>query len=143
MTKAKRLSKLKKSCHELWSQVVRQRDGKCMVCGATDQLQAHHFIVSAARSLEQRYNPSNGICLCFAHHLRGVHTEASFQATSALVDAALTAGHLNWEDLRTILRCKSDASKVTEEQLQQTLAALQTQLAAMSPISEDSPPPKA
>ena len=72
-----RMRRLLKKCSEAWSLAVRTRDGKCLVCGATENLQAHHWLVSRARSRKYRFDLRNGVTLCYGHHLRGIHTEAS------------------------------------------------------------------
>lgn len=49
-----------------WSEIVRQRDGKCLVCGKTEYLAAHHYIRRSVKST--RLLPDNGITLCPSHH---------------------------------------------------------------------------
>jgi hypothetical protein len=61
-TKKIRLSKYDK----LWSQIVRERDGKCLYCGKTEFLAAHHFKGRACKAT--RLMLDNGISLCPAHH---------------------------------------------------------------------------
>jgi hypothetical protein len=75
--KAVRIRRLLKKCSEAWSKAVRCRDGRCLVCGATENLQAHHWLISRARSRRYRFDLRNGVTLCYGHHLRGIHTEAS------------------------------------------------------------------
>ena len=48
-----------------WSLVVR-RDGRCLICGRTDHLQAHHLITRWVPQL--RHEPLNGVCCCPTHH---------------------------------------------------------------------------
>ena len=54
-----------------WSKLVRDRDGKCRVCGKTppSKLDAHH-IRPRGRSIT-RWDLSNGITLCVHHHVFG------------------------------------------------------------------------
>lgn len=56
---------LKRNVDKLWGKVIRAR-GYCSVCGETSQLQAHHLIARTRH--RYRYDPRNGICLCFKHH---------------------------------------------------------------------------
>ena len=86
VTKAKRMSRLKKKCHSEWSKIVRKRDGKCIKCGNTKHLAAHHWIFSSARSLEYRYNPNNGCSLCYGCHIHVIHKEASVVNSLFLID---------------------------------------------------------
>lgn len=63
----------KKRCHELWSKIVRRRDGCCILCGTTETLQAHHWIVHAGSSLGTRFLLNNGVALCYPCHIFKVH----------------------------------------------------------------------
>lgn len=73
INKAKLIKKLKKQNFELWSQCVRLRDKKCIVCGSTENLQAHHCFVRAALSLRTRFILENGVTLCYYCHLVQIH----------------------------------------------------------------------
>ena len=57
----------KKKLDTLWSKLVRERDGKCLYCGSTENLQAHH--IYSRVSYTTRWVLGNGITLCFTHHL--------------------------------------------------------------------------
>lgn len=50
-----------------WGKLVRLRDGRCLYCGATNNLAAHH-IFGRGRS-GTRYVLDNGITLCPSHHV--------------------------------------------------------------------------
>lgn len=103
--------KEKKKCHEVWSEIVRIRDGRCVICGKETSLAAHHFVTSAARSLRNRYDTANGITLCFGHHNHGVHVEASYAFTKKLVDIALAQGSLTQEKLDALLSEPEDSAE--------------------------------
>jgi hypothetical protein len=49
--------------HNAWSLMVRIRDKKCMLCGETENLHAHH-IKSYKNHEEMRYDVNNGITYC-------------------------------------------------------------------------------
>lgn len=51
---------------KIWSKLVRERDGKCLVCGKTEYLAAHHFVGRANKSV--RLELDNGITLCPSCH---------------------------------------------------------------------------
>lgn len=55
-----------------WSAEVR-KDGRCMVCGATEYLNAHH-VLPKERYPEYRFEPKNGVCLCPTHHKFGTYS---------------------------------------------------------------------
>lgn len=73
INKSELIRKLKKQNFDLWSQCVRLRDKKCIVCGSTETLQAHHCLVRAALSLRTRFIPENGVTLCYRCHLIEIH----------------------------------------------------------------------
>lgn len=77
VTKAKMLSRAKKMADRLWSVYIRLRDGKCLICGSTEKLQAHHCIVRKALSNLTRWNIFNGITLCYKCHLIEIHNYAT------------------------------------------------------------------
>ena len=56
-----------KKLDEAWSKLVKLRDKKCMYCGKTDYLNAHHIYSRSKRSV--RWDIDNGIALCVAHHV--------------------------------------------------------------------------
>ena len=58
-----RLSKYDK----IWSKLVRERDGRCLNCGKTDSLNAHHVIMRGKKST--RLLLENGISLCAGCHV--------------------------------------------------------------------------
>jgi hypothetical protein len=70
-------SKLKAQCDDLWSKVIRQRDGKCaFVHCINDSAQAHHIF--GRKNLSTRWDTRNGITLCYYHHKIIAHGEPEF-----------------------------------------------------------------
>lgn len=57
---------LRKKCDDLWSEYVKFRDKKCMVCGRKEYLNAHHIYSRCNQAT--RYEAENGITLCAKHH---------------------------------------------------------------------------
>lgn len=47
--------------------MVRDRDGKCLYCGRTEGLNAHHFKGRSCKAT--RLMLENGISLCVSHHV--------------------------------------------------------------------------
>lgn len=56
-----------------WSQKVRNRDERCVVCGRTDHLNAHH-ILPKENYKEFMYEVLNGVTLCPVHHKFGKYS---------------------------------------------------------------------
>ena len=54
--------------HREWQPLVLARDGfKCVICGSTNNLNAHH-LNSYHRYIKDRYDLANGVTLCLPHH---------------------------------------------------------------------------
>ena len=51
-----------------WRKAVIERDGKCVICGSTKHLEAHHMN-HATYFKEDRFKTSNGVCLCYHCHM--------------------------------------------------------------------------
>jgi 5-methylcytosine-specific restriction endonuclease McrA len=50
-----------------WADAVKDRDGrKCVICGETERLNAHHII--ARENHETKFDIENGLSLCPKHH---------------------------------------------------------------------------
>lgn len=75
---------LEKKCLKLWAELVKLRAGnRCeyFMCGSTSRLNAHHFFTKGAHA-SVRYEPNNGICLCYNHHKggnSGAHCDPHFK----------------------------------------------------------------
>lgn len=67
------LSMRKESPLQAWSRMVKERDGKCVRCGRTDDLHAHHIQPKATHP-ELRLDLENGETLCYRCHKK-VHDE--------------------------------------------------------------------
>jgi hypothetical protein len=81
------LSRIKKALIADWSLRVRTRDGfKCLLCEATENLTAHHWYVSDHHAHTARYAIANGATLCYACHIRGIHSRADFVSVKKLAD---------------------------------------------------------
>ena len=66
--------KLEKKLDELWRKAVIKRDGgKCIICGSQKNLAAHHIL--SRRHKATRWLLENGVTLCTAHHIYGVHLD--------------------------------------------------------------------
>lgn len=92
MTSAEKIKRLRKACDKLWSEAVRTRDGACVLCGAKEKLNAHHWIHSRAQGNFHRWDVKNGITLCYACHVYKVHTYASADIMERLKTEAFMRG---------------------------------------------------
>jgi hypothetical protein len=128
--KATRIRRLAKKCHEAWSLVVRLRDKTCRRCGAEGNLAAHHWIVSKARSRQDRFNPANGCALDYGCHIRVIHNEASYANAVALYNKMLETVP-EQEILDVLARAGQDSPEFTEEGLTETLANLEKMAAEL------------
>ncbi len=71
--KAKSPSVLKKQCDVLFSKVIRLRDGKCLKCGTTENLQCAH--IASRKHLAGRWESDNALTLCYRCHIHWAHKE--------------------------------------------------------------------
>lgn len=61
-----------------WSRKVKSRDGKCLHCGTTEDLHAHHKIRKSERP-DLALDPENGVTLCYRCHKREHARDAPFR----------------------------------------------------------------
>lgn len=68
-------TKISKELDKLWSVIVRNRDGnKCVIEGCkNDSCHAHHIF--SRKNHSTRWDVSNGISLCYFHHMRWAHVQ--------------------------------------------------------------------
>lgn len=70
--------KRRKELFKIWSNHVRIRDGKCLLCGSVERLQAHHLF-SKQFYKGIRYDIINGITVCAScHRFKGATEKGSF-----------------------------------------------------------------
>ncbi len=74
ITRAQREKRAKRDGPILWSKVVRARDGhRCVMCGRTDTLAAHHWLFFKSHSVRLALEPDNGVTLCYSDHILKLH----------------------------------------------------------------------
>ena len=100
--KTKSVKQLRKIADDLVSQVTRLRDKRCLMCGATEGLQAHHFIVTKGASTKHRWDLRNLISLCYPCHIHKVHSTASLKWIGILKKAAIINGICTEQDIEEI-----------------------------------------
>ena len=71
----KPIPRLKEKLQTIFNRYIVLRDGQCITCGSTKNLQcSHYFSVGAAPSI--RYNEMNAHCQCMACH-NGIHARGN------------------------------------------------------------------
>lgn len=63
---------LKNKLDKLWSQIIRAKYPKCIICGKSPT-QAHHAIARKAQGMGVRWQLKNGVGLCLSCHLYKLH----------------------------------------------------------------------
>lgn len=87
------ITKVKKFLYADWALRVKQRDGfKCLLCGATENLTAHHWYVCDHHAHAARYCVDNGATLCYACHIRGIHQRADWHSVNLVMTAVAVKG---------------------------------------------------
>ena len=66
----KELKRLEREADKLWSEYIKKRDKRCIICGRAD-IQAHHIFGRWKKST--RWDIYNGVSLCVHHHRFCVH----------------------------------------------------------------------
>ena len=121
-------AKLTKKLDELWSKKVRERDNKCVLCGKhigdVKKLQAHHWIVTRARSLKYRWDIRNGISLCYGCHICQVHHNPSVELMNRLYNLAIINKIATKEEVEEIISHSTDITKLGIKDLEQKLEVL-------------------
>lgn len=115
----------KKKLDRLWSEKVRKRDGKCLVCGKTPEyavLQAHHAIVTKGRSQNTRWDVRNGVTMCYACHICKLHGSSDKGFLQAYLDAL---NRFIPKDVQTEIEIKScDIFKENQDNFQEVYESL-------------------
>ena len=100
--KTKSIKQLRKIADNLASEVVRKRDGRCLLCGKTENLQAHHFIITKGASTKHRWDLRNLISLCYPCHIHKVHSTASLKWVLMLKKSAILNKICTEQDIEEI-----------------------------------------
>lgn len=116
-TRAK-IQRLRDQCDTIWSKYIRTRDRECLMCGKTENLQAHHCIVTKGASNATRYNLNNGITLCYGCHIHGIHGEMNIDFYRIYTHKIDTLIPFTLQD--EVIAKSKDIFKMNVENLQQT-----------------------
>lgn len=71
--KKESITRLKLRADALFSQIIRLRDGKCLRCGTTKNLQCSHVI--NRDHMAHRWDKKSAMTLCYGCHLQWWHKE--------------------------------------------------------------------
>lgn len=86
------LAVVKRFLYADWALRVKKRDGfRCLLCGSTENLTAHHWYVCDHHAHAARYCVDNGATLCYACHIRGIHQRADWMSVNEVSDAVRLA----------------------------------------------------
>lgn len=80
MTKKPTRKALKKQLDIIWGKAVRARFPRCIMCGSTERLNAHHAICRKTQSDGVRWILENGVSLCVGCHLFKLHGQQADKA---------------------------------------------------------------
>lgn len=72
-TKKKTKTQLIKYLDKLWSRYVRSNYNACIICGSNHHLNSHHIF--SRRYFSTRFDPDNGVSLCYPHHIHLAHSK--------------------------------------------------------------------
>lgn len=122
------LKKLIKKADSLWSKCVRTRDGKCVLCGSKNALQAHHWIVTRNQSNKYKFDLRNGVTLCYGCHIHGVHSNPSVYLLERLKQVCLFRGIASQEDINEITANKNEVHKRGIGEIENIVTALSAYL---------------
>jgi len=123
------IKRLIKIADEIASRIVRKRDGRCLMCGKTENLQAHHWIITKARSTKHRWNLKNLVSLCYYCHLFLMHShQTCLRHTDTLKKAVIMNRIATEQEIEEI---KSDT-----ELLSSTRSFVETKIAELKQIEE-------
>jgi len=75
--------RLAKECHELWRNILFLRAGhKCEYYGCNREATQPHHVITKGSCNHLRYDPDNGIALCYPHHKgsgEAAHSDINFK----------------------------------------------------------------
>lgn len=130
-TKVQLFKILKKETWDICSKVVRQRDGhKCILCGSTKGLSAHHWIIHARGSLATRFIEANCVTLCYACHIFKVHARGD-AGTLDQIKTYMIGRFLDLETYEKIKLLGNGISDMAPEELAEIKFALEARYAKM------------
>jgi hypothetical protein len=75
--------KLEKECHEIWREIVfRRANYKCEYYGCHREATQPHHVKTKGHCSHLRFDPANGIALCYPHHKgsnEAAHSDINFK----------------------------------------------------------------
>ena len=121
--KKESLKKLKDKLDKLWSEKVRKRDNKCILCGKYQDepksLQAHHWILTRNQSSKYRWDLRNGVSLCYGCHIHQIHKNPSVELIDRLTNLCLINGIATQEDINELIKNRHELTKINKSFLEQ------------------------
>ena len=122
-TKLPSILKVKKALHDDWALRVKTRDEhKCLLCGGTELLTAHHWYFTEQRGRAARYCIDNGATLCFTCHIREVHENPGYSVINAVRKGVL-ARSPNFDERHLIALSRVEITTASLRQLWDAMRA--------------------
>lgn len=125
ISKQKEITRLKNKLDSLWSLAVRKRDKRCLLCGKTTGLQAHHWIKRKAQGNKTRWAMDNGITLCYYCHMFRAHKGVQIDAEAIKKVALQVIGEKSFNE---IMNEPDSIDNFTKEDLEQIKVAFEKYL---------------
>jgi hypothetical protein len=122
--KLKPLNKVLKETQVLFNKSIRERDGKCLRCGKTEHLQAHHHCIRQGSSSLHRFDPRNCMTLCVGCHLYWYHKDGDLMKSLELKHIAIKNGICTEQDIEEMISNRHEIkrwSRVDLEELKESL----------------------
>lgn len=117
--KLKPLNKVLKETQELVNKSIRERDGKCLRCGKTEHLQAHHFCIRQGSSSLFRFDHRNIITLDVGCHLFWYHKDNDLMKSLELKHIAIKNGICTEEDIEEMISRRHETKKWNRGELEE------------------------
>ena len=126
MNRREQAKKLKKRGLELWSEIVRARDGCCIMCGKTQYLNAHHWLFRKAHSVRLSLDTDNGATLCYSCHIGRIHRDGD--GYFALQLAEKMQARVGKEKYEQMIALGAHPTPLSLEEIEEMVAALRLTL---------------
>lgn len=126
VNKAKLLRSLKRKADKLWSIYIRKKFGKCIICGSTERLQAHHFVVRKALSNNTRWNILNGVACDYKCHLKELHGNCTLEVLDIYLEAINK--YFTKDDLESVRQLSKIKHEYTIEDMYKVIDELEKEI---------------
>lgn len=124
--------RLREKVDAVWSQNIRNRDNRCMLCGKyigeVKKLEAHHWILTKNQSAKYRWDLRNGVALCHGCHIHQVHRNSSAEMITRLANICIASGIITREEFEEIMEDRHGLIKVNKAYMEDKFEELKKSL---------------